>query len=128
MTLQSDFAISIRQPWAELILQGKKNYEFRKWALPDIWEDVEIYLHASKTFGKAEKSIADYYGLSGLVTGAYVGRIRFGKSFLDNTPDNLKGLPYLNVKKCWWWPILDCKRIEPIRVIENNFKSLKHGA
>lgn len=40
--------ISIRQPWAALILLGLKDVENRSWALPDAYVDVPILLHSSK--------------------------------------------------------------------------------
>lgn len=40
--------ISIRQPWAALILLGLKDVENRSWPLPDAYVDVPILLHSSK--------------------------------------------------------------------------------
>ena len=41
-------AISIRQPWADLILSGDKQIEYRTWPLPRVWLGVPMYLHAGK--------------------------------------------------------------------------------
>lgn len=40
--------ISIRQPWAALILLGLKDVENRSWPLPDAYVDVPILLNSSK--------------------------------------------------------------------------------
>ena len=40
--------ISIRQPWAALILLGLKDVENRNWPLPDAYVNVPILLHSSK--------------------------------------------------------------------------------
>ncbi len=39
--------ISIKQPWASLIIEGYKEYEFRTWKTK---YRGEIFIHASKTF------------------------------------------------------------------------------
>ena len=41
-------AISIRQPWADAILSGDKQIEYRTWPLPKNWRSVPMYLHAGK--------------------------------------------------------------------------------
>lgn len=40
--------LSIRQPWAALILLGLKDVENRKWPLPEEYVGVPVLLHASK--------------------------------------------------------------------------------
>lgn len=42
-------AISVRQPWAWLLLHKGKNVENRSWALPACYVGVPLLLHAGKT-------------------------------------------------------------------------------
>ncbi len=60
-------ALSLKQPWAELILQKKKTIELRKWKTNF---RGRFYIHASKSFDKEK---LERYGLKNLVTGAIVG-------------------------------------------------------
>jgi len=66
-------ALSIRQPWAELILQGKKTIETRKW---DTAFRGEFYIHASKII---DMEACKEFGIDpkSLVTGAIVGKAIF---------------------------------------------------
>lgn len=43
-------ALSIRQPWAWLIINGPKDIENRTWAAPANVIGERIYIHAGKTF------------------------------------------------------------------------------
>ncbi len=63
-------ALSIRQPWAELILQGKKTIETRKW---DTKLRGEFYIHASKII---DIQACKEFGIdpSSLVTGVIIGK------------------------------------------------------
>ena len=61
-------ALSIRQPWAELILQGKKTIEVRKW---NTKFRGKFYIHASKNFDKEK---LEQHNLKDLITGAIVGQ------------------------------------------------------
>lgn len=61
-------AISIQQPWAELILQGKKSIEVRKWN-PSYRGPV--WLHTGL---KVNEELDKQFGLSGLYRGCFVGR------------------------------------------------------
>lgn len=64
-------ALSFRQPWAELILQGRKTIDLRTW--PTHYRG-RLAIHASK---QVERDICDLYGLdpAALVTGALVGTV-----------------------------------------------------
>ena len=64
----TDLALSVRQPWAELILAGRKTLELRTW-ITDY--RGPLWLHT----GKAEDPELDrLFGLSDLPRGAFVGR------------------------------------------------------
>ena len=59
-------ALSLKQPWAELILQGKKTIELRKW---NTKFRGKFYIHASKNYDKEKLG----NNMKDLVTGAIVG-------------------------------------------------------
>ncbi len=62
-------AISIRQPWAELILLGKKTIELRSWSTD---YRGQLWLHTGL---KGELDLEEKFNLPNLFTGGYVGRI-----------------------------------------------------
>jgi hypothetical protein len=64
-------AISIRQPWAELILQGRKTIELRTWQTN---HRGRIAIHASQTVGE-EACIAYDLDPARVVRGALVGTV-----------------------------------------------------
>lgn len=63
-------ALTIRQPYAELILQGKKVIELRKWKTEF---RGEFLIHASKT---VDEEAMKKYGFDDLPTGAIVGKAK----------------------------------------------------
>lgn len=63
-------ALSIKQPWAELILQGKKKIEIRKW---NTKFRGEFYIHASKT---PDKEAMKRFGFESLPYGFIVGKTK----------------------------------------------------
>jgi hypothetical protein len=60
-------ALSIRQPWAELVMAGKKDIELRSWNTD---YRGEMWIHAGL---KMNLAACQYYGLDGLFTGGYIG-------------------------------------------------------
>ena len=78
-------ALSLKQPWAELILLGKKTIELRKWKTNF---RGKFFIHASKNF---DKSMLESYGLNNLVTGAIVGEVELiGVKIYNNEEEFLK--------------------------------------
>ena len=61
-------ALSLKQPWAELILQGKKTIETRKWRTNF---RGKFLIHASKT---PDKVTMARFGFSSLPSGCIVGK------------------------------------------------------
>ena len=61
-------ALSLKQPFAELILQGKKKIELRKW---NTKFRGQFLIHASKTL---DKEAMQKFGFEELPTGAIVGK------------------------------------------------------
>jgi len=66
---QVELALSVRQPWAELILQGRKTIELRTWETD---YRGPFWLHTGKA---ANLDLDHRFGLSDLPRGAFVGRI-----------------------------------------------------
>lgn len=66
---RSDLAVSIRQPWAELILQGRKTIELRSW---DTDYRGPLWLHTGKF---ADPDLDRRFGISEPPRGAFVGRV-----------------------------------------------------
>ena len=62
-------ALSLKQPWADLIVQGKKIIQSRKWRSNF---RGEFYIHASKSF---DKKNCESFGIKNPVTGALIGKV-----------------------------------------------------
>jgi hypothetical protein len=70
-TLETDRALSIRQPWAELILLGRKQYELRKW---QTHHRGPLLIHAAKTVEVPEaRSVG--LAVERLQTSAIIGQV-----------------------------------------------------
>jgi hypothetical protein len=65
----SDLALSIRQPWSELILQGRKTIEVRNW---DTDYRGPLWLHTGK---HVDPELDRRFGISHPPRGAFVGRV-----------------------------------------------------
>jgi hypothetical protein len=62
-------ALSIRQPWAELILSGNKSIELRSWTTSYRgW----LWIHAAS---KSDPALERTYGLTNLFKGGFVGGV-----------------------------------------------------
>ena len=70
-------ALSVRQPWAELILVGHKTIEVRS-QRTNVRERVHIYAGRNRIEGEEEARIADQFGidLDALPRGVLVGQGR----------------------------------------------------
>jgi hypothetical protein len=65
----SQYALSVRQPWAELILCGKKSIELRSWSTA---YRGQLWLHTGR---QGDPELEKSFGLSHLFTGGYVGAV-----------------------------------------------------
>lgn len=65
---RSELALSIRQPWAELILQGRKTIEIRTW---DTDYRGPLWLHTGKF---TDPHLDQRFGINNPTRGAFVGR------------------------------------------------------
>lgn len=61
--------LTIKQPWASLIVEGYKNYEFRTWKTK---YRGKIYIHAGLSIEKENLSRFSNYNLD-YITGAIIG-------------------------------------------------------
>ncbi len=61
-------ALSLKQPWAELIVSGKKTIETRKWKTNF---RGEFFIHSSKN---SDLEYCDEINLKDLVTGCLIGK------------------------------------------------------
>jgi len=60
-------ALSIRQPWAELIISGRKAIEIRSWSTT---YRGRVYLHVPR---KRDEQLEAHFGYNSLPTGVYIG-------------------------------------------------------
>ena len=99
--MPEEYAISVRQPWAELLLRGEKCVEYRRWALPEKYVGRWLLLHdlALSCLGTTVE----------FDRGGYVGRIRFGRAIMAFTP--LEVRTYCPLPQCWHWPVMDVERL-----------------
>jgi hypothetical protein len=72
-------ALSIRQPWAELILRGEKDVENRSWRTH---HRGPLLVHASRTVEKAAMSL---HGFTSLPVGGLVGIVDVVDCTLERT-------------------------------------------
>ncbi|MDJ0764584.1 MAG: ASCH domain-containing protein [Myxococcota bacterium] len=107
--------MSIRQPWVELILNGRKTIEVRSWSTR---YRGRLWLHAGK---QCDRNAINMFGFekSELVTGALLGRCELFDcvEFSCKTWDSWRDL-HLNAgqpnRRLYAWVLQDVKRISPI--------------
>ena len=61
-------SLSLKQPWAELVVQGKKIIETRKWKTNF---RGEFYIHSSKSY---DKDYCEELGIKNPTTGSIIGK------------------------------------------------------
>ncbi len=79
-TKESIPAISIRQPWAELILRGVKKIEIRDWTTP---HRGDLYIHTGRM---ADMNQILKFGIPQVFRGGYVGMVQL-VSIVPFTPE-----------------------------------------
>jgi hypothetical protein len=106
-------ALSIRQPWAELIIRGIKDVENRSWSTE---HRGPLAIHAARTFGlnldapeerKEYEYLRDEYGIDkdALVFGALVGTVE-----VIEVTKQVKSKWHLQGN--WGWYLKNAKRLE----------------
>ncbi len=63
-------ALSIRQPWAELILCGRKTIELRRW---ETTYRGTLWLHASR---EPDRGASEHFAIGDCFVGGFVGAVR----------------------------------------------------
>ena len=85
-------ALSIKQPWADLIINGKKKIELRSWKLNNT--PLRIYIHSSKKAdSKGKKFSYDITHLGKIIGEVTISRIiqyRSKKQFLNDKDKHLQ--------------------------------------
>lgn len=105
-----EHALSVRQPWAELLLRGQKTVEYRGWPLPEKFWGRWLLLHASRSMSHRERDLAlACIGTDTLDRGGYVGKIRFDRPVMTLTPLDVRA--YCSQPCCWHWPVMDVERL-----------------
>lgn len=108
-------ALSLKQPWAELIIRKKKTIEIRKWRTN---YRGKLYIHASRSI---DKEAMNYYGFSELLTGVIIGYVEiFGIKTYKSQEEFIRDKPkHLSIHLPQKYPVYgfllrDIHRIKPI--------------
>ena len=114
--------ITVKQPWASLIANGYKTYEFRTW---NTKYRGDILIHAGKGIDKKAMLRFKDYNLE-YPSGCIIAQGKITDSILvdDNLRKNLlkeEPLVYRNLSedqeaKCYAFKLEDIKKIEPIKI------------
>ena len=109
--------ISIRQPWAALIVNGYKDYEFRSWKTN---YRGKILIHASSMIDKKHFGLLKELNLE-YETGSIIGEVEiidcipitkeFEDKLIDNNP---KVYGYYHGRTGYAWHVINAKKIKPI--------------
>lgn len=86
-------ALSIKQPWANLIIEGTKQIENRTWRPPQSVIGQRIAIHASKSLDKNAPAWAFEHlrDKDSLVRGAIIGTARLDGFVTESTDDWFSG-------------------------------------
>ena len=121
-------AITIRQPWAALIVNGIKDVENRNWRLPDKYRNCTVLVHASAA-PKFSMSDADrelvargYHGMDLInrpafidLSGHIIGAVRFnGCEWQMHHKTSRPISPWCDTESAFWWMIEKAMPIPPI--------------
>lgn len=77
------YALTLKQPWAHLVIHGEKDIENRVWPLPDCHKNQWIALHAGKGYVKGISDIPK----SDLTFGAIIGFIKFSDCITNSSSE-----------------------------------------
>ncbi len=117
--------ITIRQPWAALIVNGIKDVENRNWRLPDKHRNTTVLIHSSArpeflfTEANAELNARGFNGhksYDGWTTlaGCIIGAVRF--SGCEEWPGSGGKVPssWCDTSSSFWWMIEKAMPITPV--------------
>lgn len=107
--------LTVKQPYASMLVSDAKRYEFRGWKLPEKHIGKWIMIHAGKKVLKTKVKVSDScykffmdYANDKRLFGCIVGAVRFGAPELSDTP----------LFTGFRWPVKECIRFNaPIRDI-----------
>lgn len=98
-------AITIRQPWAWLLLRGTKTVENGTWRLPSKYVEVPMFLHAGLQEDPLAPELQQYLNGYTPLRGGVVGIITFGDPMRDYpSPWAIPGH--------WHWPVVDVHSLD----------------
>jgi len=122
-------ALSIKNPWLELILSGKKDIEVRTWTTK---YRGSVWLHAGKNVDKSQSSRWDFKDLP---TGAYLGRanlvdvIEFDKKSIIKSSDWIDIEDEELLKTIWIFVDNDDnKKGTTIKALNGNLRSIRDSS
>jgi hypothetical protein len=105
-------AISIRQPWANLILDGAKTIEFRNWRIASMYLPLRVLVHAGQKYDLRDDLVpitwweAQYPFVQGAILGAVtIARIKEYPNYLilgEDCKENYTFTPSPCVKTYGW--------------------------
>lgn len=116
--------LTVKQPYASMLVSGAKKYEFRNWKLPEKYIGKWMMIHAGKSVLKTKVKVSDScykffldYAKEQRLFSCIVGAVRFGPPELSDTPF-FTGLR---------WPVQECFSLlsGPIRNIKGHEKIWK---
>lgn len=91
-------ALSLKQPWAELVASGKKTIEIRKW---NTHFRGEFLIHASKNTNKERET---QFGFKDLPTGCIVGKATIIEVKKYLSQEEFEKDAEKHFAKGWWHP------------------------
>jgi ASCH domain-containing protein len=106
-------AISVRHPWIDLILDGRKTVELRGRATR---HRGELHLHASRTFGPAEREAATRLGVPAPEPGqlgVVLGKVRLVDCRKVTPADWAAALAEPRETRPYAWLLAKPKRVKP---------------
>ena len=119
-------ALTVKQPWAHLLVHGLKRFEFRRWAMPGRYAGEPIAIHAGVKFdhgawpamlqAACDQSLAQQGLLARALQAAptaddyqaraFVGAVRFGHSIVGRSLARALDLPPDDPPDMFGWPVL----------------------
>jgi hypothetical protein len=107
-------ALTVKQPYASMLVYGSKKFEYRSWKLPEDMTGEIIYIHAGAMVLKEKVNVSDELYESTLedverenLQGCIVGCVVFGKPEKTATG--------------YAWPVIDFIKLEePIRNVKGH--------
>jgi hypothetical protein len=118
-------AISIKQPWANLILDGAKKIEFRNWKIGSLYLPLRVLVHAGQKYDLNDDTVpktwweAQYPFPQGVILGAVtIAQIKPYRDYLalgEDCKENYTFTPKPDKKTVGWILKNPVKFKEPIK-------------